>query len=151
MITFFISSVLCIVPWEGDDRNWIRRLENAVRQPIADAVILQSEVKLRNAQRKGSIMKLDTKALAITSGLLWSGAVLTVGLLNMAKPNYGKRFLRVIGSIYPGYHATPNAKDVATGTAYAMVDGLVGGAIFAALYSSVETHTNQEYVSSKAA
>ncbi len=96
-------------------------------------------------------MKLDTKALAVTSGLFWGGAVLTLGLLNMAKPTYGKRFLRVIGSIYPGYHATPNAKDVATGTAYALVDGLLGGALFAALYNSVESGADARKISSKAA
>ncbi len=80
-------------------------------------------------------MKMNLRAIAVTSGLLWGGAVLTVGLANIVKPGYGKRFLEVVASIYPGYHARPNVKDVAVGTAYAVLDGAVGGAVFSAVYN----------------
>jgi len=96
-------------------------------------------------------MKLSIKSLAITSSLLWGGAVLTVGVINLVKPTYGRRFLRMIGSIYPGYHATPEARDIATGTAYALLDGAVGGAIFAALYNRIESRSDDEQQLSKAA
>jgi len=96
-------------------------------------------------------MSLNTKALALTSGLFWGGAVLTVGLINLARPSYGKQFLTLIGSIYPGYHAKPTARDVATGTAYALLDGVVGGAVFAAVYNQVEPRVASRRKSLRAA
>jgi hypothetical protein len=80
-------------------------------------------------------MSLSTKALVITSGVLWGSAVLTVGLVNLANPRYGRRFLKVIGSVYPGYRAKPTAKDVAVGTTYALVDGAIAGAVFGLVYN----------------
>ena len=44
-------------------------------------------------------MKLDLKALGITIGLMWSGAVLIVGLANLIWPAYGTSFLQVTASI----------------------------------------------------
>jgi len=80
-------------------------------------------------------MKLNVSAVAATSALIWSGAVLTVGIANALEPRYGKDFLRCVSSIYPGYKADPTPEQIAIGTAYAAVDGAVGGAIFAALYN----------------
>jgi len=80
-------------------------------------------------------MKLNTKAMAIASGLTWAGAVFAVGLVNIAKPTYGRRFLKLIGSVYPGYHARPMAKDVAIGTACAMLDGAAAGVMLGVLYN----------------
>ena len=50
-------------------------------------------------------MKLDAKAMAVTLGLLWGGALLIVGLANLAWEGYGDGFLNVMASIYPGYQA----------------------------------------------
>lgn len=80
-------------------------------------------------------MKLNVSAVAATSALIWSGAVLTVGIANVLEPRYGNEFLRLVSSIYPGYKAEPTPEQIAVGTAYAAVDGAVGGAIFAALYN----------------
>jgi hypothetical protein len=80
-------------------------------------------------------MKLSIKAMAAASALLWGGAVLTVGIVNLIQPRYGKEFLRVLASIYPGYQARPTLGHVAVGTAYAVVDGAVGGALSACLYN----------------
>jgi len=80
-------------------------------------------------------MKLNVSAVAATSALIWSGAVLTVGIANALEPRYGKDFLRCVSSIYPGYRADRTPEQIAIGTAYAAVDGAVGGAIFAALYN----------------
>ncbi len=82
-------------------------------------------------------MKLSVKAMARTSALLWGGAVLTVGVANLIQPRYGRQFLRLVASIYPGYKARPTPREVAVGTAYAVVDGAVGGALFAWLYNRV--------------
>ena len=82
-------------------------------------------------------MKLSVKAMARTSAMVWGGAVLTVGVANLIQPRYGREFLRLVASIYPGYKARPTLGQVAVGTAYAVVDGAVGGALFAWLYNQV--------------
>lgn len=40
-----------------------------------------------------------------------------------------------MSSVYPGYHATRSVAEVVVGTLYGVVDGLVGGAVFAWLYN----------------
>jgi hypothetical protein len=80
-------------------------------------------------------MKLDIRAVAVSSALLWSGAVLTVGVANVVQPRYGRDFLKLVASIYPGYKARPELSQVAVGTAYAVLDGAVGGALCAWLYN----------------
>jgi TRAP-type mannitol/chloroaromatic compound transport system permease large subunit len=80
-------------------------------------------------------MILNTKALALTSAILWGLAMLAMGLANLIWGNYGQEFLRVMSSVYPGYHATRNIAEVIVGTLYGAVDGLVGGAVFAWLYN----------------
>ena len=80
-------------------------------------------------------MRLQVTALALTAGLLWSGAILVVGLANMVWPDYGRAFLDLTASIYPGYHPGSGIGSVITGTLYGLVDGAIGGAIFAWLYN----------------
>lgn len=81
-------------------------------------------------------MKLSAKALAITFGLLWGGALLCVGLLNLAAPPYGSSFLNGMSSVYPGFHASHTLADVLVGTGYGLADGAIGGLIFGWLYNS---------------
>jgi hypothetical protein len=80
-------------------------------------------------------MKLHVPTLALAAGLLWSGAVLAVGLANMARPDYGGAFLSLIASIYPGYHPGSGIGSVIMGTLYGLADGAIGGALFAWLYN----------------
>ncbi|MGD0468529.1 MAG: bacteriophage holin [Terriglobales bacterium] len=80
-------------------------------------------------------MKFNTKALAVTSGVLWGLAMLVTGLGNLIWGNYGRQFLQTMSSVYPGYHATRSVAEVVVGTLYGVVDGLVGGAVFAWLYN----------------
>lgn len=80
-------------------------------------------------------MKLDVRAVAVSSALLWCGAVLTAGVANVVQPRYAREFLQWVASIYPGYKARPRLSQVAIGTAYAALDGAVGGALFACLYN----------------
>ncbi len=96
-------------------------------------------------------MKLNVRAMSITSSVLWGGAVLTVGLINLIEPKYGRQFLNLIRSIYPGYQAQPNLKDVAVGTGYALLDGAVGGAIFAGVYNQFEHNESGHQKVSRAA
>jgi hypothetical protein len=80
-------------------------------------------------------MTISVRSLAITSALLWGGAVLFVGLINLATPTYGAAFLQGVSSIYPGYHDSRHFLDVLVGTGYALLDGGVGGAVFGWLYN----------------
>jgi hypothetical protein len=80
-------------------------------------------------------MKLNVGAVAAASAVLWSGSVLITGVANIVEPRYGREFLRMVASIYPGYKARPEFREVAIGTCYAAVDGAVGGALFAWLYN----------------
>lgn len=76
-------------------------------------------------------MKFNTKALALTSAILWGLVMLGMGLANLIRANYGQQFLQLMASVYPGYHATRAIAEVVVGTLYGAVDGLIGGAVFA--------------------
>lgn len=82
-------------------------------------------------------MRLDIKAVAITAGLIWGGALLVVGLANLIWPTYGRDFLQVMASIYSGYAGGGSIGQVIIGTLYGVVDGAVGGALFAWIYNGV--------------
>ena len=80
-------------------------------------------------------MRLSANALAVTSAILWGAAVLLVGLINLADAAYGAAFLHGLSSVYPGFHASRTILDVLVGTLYGIVDGAVGGYVFALLYN----------------
>ena len=80
-------------------------------------------------------MKLSVKSLTITSAILWGGVCLFVAVLNLIWPGYGKAFLDVVSSIYPGYEVAGTLASVIIGTLYAMLDGAVGGALFGWIYN----------------
>ena len=80
-------------------------------------------------------MKLSVKALTISAGLLWGGAILCVGIAHMYWPGYGVEYLNMVSSVYPGYTPGPSASSVVTGTVYGLVDGGIAGGILAWLYN----------------
>jgi hypothetical protein len=80
-------------------------------------------------------MRLSTKGFTITLALIWGGCLLFVGLVNLAAPSYGASSLQMVSSIYPGYRNSRTFPDVLVGTCYALVDGGVGGLIFAWVYN----------------
>lgn len=80
-------------------------------------------------------MKFNIKALALTAGLIWGGAMLAVTLANLIWPGYGQAFLDVIASIYPGFVPGTGISAVIVGTIYGFVDAAIGGAIFGWLYN----------------
>jgi hypothetical protein len=80
-------------------------------------------------------MKFDVKAMAFAGAIMWGGCVLLMGIANLIWAGYGAHFLNSLASIYPGYHATRSFGEVVMGTLYALVDGFIGGAIFAWLYN----------------
>jgi hypothetical protein len=80
-------------------------------------------------------MRFNTIALALTSALFWGGAILIVAAANFIWPNYGRAFLELAAAIYPGYRPDPSIGSIVTGTLYGLVDGAIGGAVFAWLYN----------------
>ena len=80
-------------------------------------------------------MRLSAKAVAIVSAILWGGGILVAGLVNVAFPSYAVNFLHGLSSIYPGFRASRSVLDVLVGTGYGIVDGAVGGFLFALLYN----------------
>ena len=80
-------------------------------------------------------MKINVKALAVASAILWGAAMLGMGLANLIWSGYGQQFLQTVASVYVGYHATRSIAEVIVGTLYGAVDGLIAGAVFAWLYN----------------
>jgi hypothetical protein len=85
-------------------------------------------------------MKLSLKAITISGALLWGGAILLVGLINLSRPGYGLNFLQLTSSVYPWFHASHTISSVVIGTIDGFVDGAVAALIFAALYNGIASH-----------
>lgn len=82
-------------------------------------------------------MKLSIKALTCACAIVWGLVVFLVAVGNLLWPPYGATFLGLVSSIYPGYKAVASLGNVIVGTLYALVDGAVGGAVFAWIYNQV--------------
>ena len=79
-------------------------------------------------------MKLDVRAFAITCSLIWGFGLffLTWWIIMLDGPT-GE--VTLIGRLYRGYSISPMGS--AIGLLWALVDGFVGGAIFAWLYNRI--------------
>ena len=83
-------------------------------------------------------MKLNVKAFALTAGLLWGlGVFVLTWWIIMFEGNTGE--VTFLGRLYRGYSISPMGSVI--GLAWAMVDGLIGGAIFAWLYNFFTVRT----------
>lgn len=80
-------------------------------------------------------MKLSIKSLTITAAVLWGACFLLVSVVNLVWPPYGAVFLNTMSSLYPGYENVGTFGSVIVGTLYAILDGAIGGAVFAWLYN----------------
>ncbi len=77
-------------------------------------------------------MKLNVKAFALTSGILWGFCLLfTAWWVMIFEGATGD--LLAIGHIYRGFNVSPLGSVI--GLIWGFVDGLIGGAIFAWLYN----------------
>ena len=77
-------------------------------------------------------MKLNIKALALTSGLIWGlGLFIMTWWIIFFEGATGE--VTLIGQIYRGYTISPLGSVI--GLVWGFVDGLIGGAIFAWLYN----------------
>jgi hypothetical protein len=80
-------------------------------------------------------MKLNVTALSLAAGLIWGGAILLVGIINLIWSGYGKAFLDLAASIYPGFHPGSGLGSVILGTLYGLLDGAIGGALIGWFYN----------------
>ena len=79
-------------------------------------------------------MQLSVKALALACGIAYALAVFVGGITALIWPDWGARFMALVGSLYPGVHGVSFGQ-VIVATIYALVDGAIFGAIFAWLYN----------------
>ena len=77
-------------------------------------------------------MKLNVKAFSLAAALVWGFGVflLTWWIIAFDGPSADPTFL---GQIYRGYNITPLGSVI--GLLWAIVDGAIGGAVFAWLYN----------------
>ena len=81
-------------------------------------------------------MKFDVIRFGCAVASIWGFVVLLVGAANMLWPSYGVGFLKIIDSIYPGYHFGEwGFGGVIVATLYAIIDAWIIGVIFALLYN----------------
>jgi hypothetical protein len=91
----------------------------------------------RHQNKEGGAVKFRIRALALAVGLMWGAGIFIVGVANLASAGYGSVFLQLLASVYPGYSATASFGQVIIATLYGLVDGAIGGAIFAWLYNTL--------------
>ena len=79
-------------------------------------------------------MKLDVKAFAVTCGLVWGFGLflLTWWIIMFDGATHEVPFL---GQLYRGYNISPAGSFI--GLVWALLDGGIGGAIFAWLYNFI--------------
>jgi ABC-type phosphate transport system permease subunit len=81
-------------------------------------------------------MKFNVIRFGCAVASIWGLVVFLVGLANLLWPTYGVEFLKIIDSIYPGYHFGKwGLGGVIVGTLYAIIDAWVIGVIFALIYN----------------
>jgi len=78
-------------------------------------------------------MRFCVRTMALTVGVLWAAVFFLMALFNQWS-GYGSEFLLFMDSLYPGY-APGGFGSVIVGSLYALVDGLICGAVFAWLYN----------------
>ncbi|MFQ6082092.1 MAG: hypothetical protein ACE5WD_01890 [Candidatus Aminicenantia bacterium] len=81
-------------------------------------------------------MKLNVIRLGCALSTIWAILVFLVGVANLIWSSYGVEFLKILDSIYPGYHYGKwGFGGVVVATLYAAVDAWVIGVVFAWLYN----------------
>ncbi len=79
-------------------------------------------------------MKLNARALGFTLGIIWGIAILITTLIALWSTGaYGRSFLYMLASIYPGYSVTIVGSFL--GLCYGFADGFVFGWLTAKIYN----------------
>src|ERR1700739_2779520 len=103
-----------------------------------------------DADDRRTIMRLSLKAMGISGGILWGGAILLVGLINLTDPNYGVDFLQMTSSVYPWFHTAHTLTSVLIGTIDGAVDGALAAVLFAGLYNVMTRSSDASRISPNA-
>ena len=86
-------------------------------------------------------MKLNVNAFALTCGLLWGialfGATWWIIFFEGATDE-----ITLLGKVYRGYRISPAGSLI--GLAWALIDGLIGGAVFACLYNALAARLGKD-------
>ncbi len=80
------------------------------------------------------MLKLDTRALGLTLGIIWGACVLIMGLTTIYL-NFGAAFVGLLSTLYPGYK--PTILGSVIGGIYGFIDAGIGGVILAWLYNKI--------------
>ena len=79
-------------------------------------------------------MSLNIRAFALSCALLWGAGVL-LGTWWIILLDGAQEGVPMLGRIYRGYSITPTGSLI--GTVWALIDGLIAGAVFAWLYNTL--------------
>jgi hypothetical protein len=82
-------------------------------------------------------MKLAIRPFMVTCAVIWGGSVLLCAVANLLWPPYAEGLLKLLASVYPGYTAESTFGGMLNVTLYALVDGALGGLVFAWLYNKL--------------
>ncbi|ALE51892.1 hypothetical protein SP60_00645 [Candidatus Thioglobus autotrophicus] len=79
--------------------------------------------------------KLDAKALALSLGILWSLAILSISIVALYSDSYLHHITSFFSSIYLGYSLSLTG--ILIGMVWAFVDAAIGGLVLAWLYNKL--------------
>jgi hypothetical protein len=79
--------------------------------------------------------KLNEKALAISLGVLWSLAILSLSIIAIMSENYLHNVVEFFSSIYLGYSLSFTG--ILIGMVWAFIDAAIGGWFLAWLYNKL--------------
>lgn len=78
-------------------------------------------------------MKLNAKALGLTSGIFWGIGLALLTVISLLSGGYASQFLAVVADVYPGFEVSYMGALV--GLLYGFVDGFICCYIFGFLYN----------------
>ena len=82
-----------------------------------------------------TLMKLNPKAFAMASGVLWAACIFVTVILNLyIFKGFAIDFLTMMAGIYPGF-TIAGLGGAVVGAIYGFIDGFIGGWFIAWLYN----------------
>lgn len=78
---------------------------------------------------------INTKALALTLGILWSLSLLAVSLIALVSTDYLHNITDFFSTLYLGYDLSFTG--IMTGMVWAFIDAAIGGLVVAWLYNKL--------------
>jgi hypothetical protein len=79
--------------------------------------------------------KLDTKAVALALGIMWSLGILFISLLVLFTTSYLHNMVDFLSTVYLGYSLSFSG--IITGMVWGFFDAAIGGFVFAWLYNKL--------------